>query len=263
VRRSDQLVIDTYEANPSLWQEPWRRHVSRDLAARARNHISSFLPITFDPRFSKILEPGVRFQVDSSTDVATGIAETISASSDFRTQLASAFNGGDLHPPGGKQLKLILAGAVARSLYSPTASSILTAITEKQLYPELANLLSEELNTIGSTQTNPDERLLLNYGILIYHLHRWTIPLPELSGLLVGLDQGAQGIRGKLISIQNRHPHQVDADRFLPPVTAFSPGGIPTAIQMQSSLLEAVERESIEIANENGFFHRLLPTTIL
>lgn len=189
-----------------------------------------------------------------------GIAETISASSDFRTLLASAFCGGDLHPTGGTQLKLIVAGAVACSLNSPTASMILTAVSENEIYPELANLLSKELYTIGSTKPDPDERLLLNYSILIYHLHRWKVPLPQLRELVLSLDQGIQGIRGKLISIQSRHPHLAESDQFLPPNTNHEISSIAPTIRAQSSFLEAIDQESKAIAAGNGLFHRQLDT---
>lgn len=261
MKPSEQLALDTYNANPSVWEDLWRDHIASDLAAKARGCISSIHPLVINSHFPKILEPQNCSQVDSSDVVAQKIAEQIASDGNFKSILTTSFENAPFDPPKGERLRKLLRNVVRGSINSLKASSILESVREKEIYPKLADQLSEELARIAATDSNTDERLLLNYAILIYHLRRWITPIATLGDYLTNLDQEIQGMRGRLISIQNRHPARTDSERFLLPRSDAPQGAIPQTLQQLSSLLAAVENESNEIAAENGFFHRLLPIT--
>jgi len=258
MRLSEQLVIDVYQSDPSIWKGLWKKTAAEDLARKARGFITSIFPLSVDPRIWTVLEPLSRSSVDSSATVVGQIAASIRSCSAFRSKLEEKFTGGTLRPPSGSALDRLIQGAVEDSINSPAGAAILTSVSEADLYPALARLLSDELFTLSSTRQ--DERLILNYALLVYHLHRWRIPLGHLNGLIASLETGVQGIRGKLISIQSHHPQRTAYDLFQPPPSLFQASHLPDAIRCESNLLEAIQTESREIERENGFFHRLMPT---
>ena len=257
--RSKSLVHRAYADNPTFWENAWKTKVIEQLAAAARGFVRSMLPLEFDAQIASLADPAVRARRISSAPAATKIVEELSsAGGGFRPEVAALFQTGGVGMPSGGQLRTILSPLVQQSLGSIRSSEIVAAVLPSEVYAELARILSEELRQMAVALGDSDERLVLNYTILIYHLHRWQMPFQSVRDAVAVFSSGPLGIRGWLISIQNRHLPQNVGDLFFPPVTAFAKAIIPASIQAQSDVLRVVQSESEAVSSGNGFFHRAL-----
>lgn len=116
-----------------------------------------------------------------------------------------------------------------------------------------------ELYGVAASGRPIAESLILNYAILAYHFRRWRIPFSHLLTSLQNHEQGPLGIRGKLISIQNRHRPSSNSDDFSLPLENFSPIALSDTILAWSDTLRSIHDESIAIEQDRGFVRQLLP----
>ncbi len=188
------------------------------------------------------------------------LVEELSASKGkFRTLLAGAFENSGVGELTRAKLRTILETLVSQSLNTPKSSAIVASVSEHEVYSELAGLLSAELHGIAQSGTPPDEPLVLNYALLIYHLRRWRIPFARLETVISELGQGPLGLRGHLISIQNQHRPESNIDDLLLPIVPFFPATFGSTLKARSDIFGVVESESQCIPAGAGFLHRAMP----
>lgn len=256
--RSESIVHETYAKHPDLWEKAWQKEVIRQLAQAAKGGLTSVNPIRYGSQVAALGNPAARATFVKN-EISSIIEELVASQGQFRLLLRKAFEDSDVGVLSGAKLRPILESLVSQSLNTPKSSAIVIAVSEHEVYSELANLLSAEVHGMAASGNPPDEPLALNYSLLVYHLRRWRIPFARLGTAIGELDQGPLGVRGHLISIQNRHRPENNSDDFLPPIVPFIPATFSSKIKAQSDIFGVVESESKTIPAGAGFFHRAMP----
>jgi hypothetical protein len=260
VKKSEQLVHDTYSTNSNVWEEAWKMEVTRQLALEAKLCFTSILPVRVEPQIASLGEAAARVGLISEDAAKREIvAKLTCAKGRFRPLLTNAFSTAAVRIPSARQLQPILTSLVGQSLQTVKASKIMISIVETDVYPKLADVLSEKLYDLAQTRSPLDERLVLNYALLVYYLRRWRIPFSALSSSVLSLSQGALELRGNLISIQNRFRAAGNSDDFSLAAVPYTPAAFPTGIQAHSDTLGVVQSESNAIVAHTGFVHRAMP----
>lgn len=260
--RSERIVHETYSEHPDLWEGAWKKEVIRQLAQTAKEGMILASPIHVGPKIEALADAASRAVLVKNQSLPI-IEELAASQSQFRTLLAQAFENSGVGNLSRTQLRSILETLVSQSLTTPQSSAIVSSVSEHDVYSALADMLSVELYGIANSATHPDESVLLNYALLVYHLRRWHTPFAKLKNSLVEFDQCPVGLRGHLISIQNRHRSAKNSDDFLLPIVEFVPAAFSSTLKAQSDIFEVLESESRNIPAGAGFFHRAMPISKL
>lgn len=263
MKKSEELVHDTYFNHPEIWEDAWKKYVIRRLAEAAKGYFTSISPLILDAQIASLADSVIRVRlVSSPTATDEIINKYFCKDSKFQAFLMKSFQPDGVNLPSQSQLGRILIPFVEQSLKTVKSSDIVTSVSEHEVYSELANILSEQLHAVAVANHPPDETLALNYSILIYHLRRWRIPFQNLAPAIQNFNQGLLGLRGRLISIQNRHRPAENCDDFSLPIVSFTPSTLPSEIQAHSDILKVVQSESKAIPDHSGFLHRAMPISI-
>lgn len=255
--RSEAIVQEVYLKHSELWENAWKKKIINGLALSAKGHLVVY-PVAIDPQIANLANPAQRFSLvgDASEQI---IDEFVAPKGPFRALLVDVFQSSALGLPSISQLRKLLMPLIMQSIETHKSSEILASVSEYEVYTELANILDQELYRVAVSNSQLDERLVLNYSLLAYYFRRWRIPFAQLNNALSSLCEGRLEIRGHLISIQNLHRPMDNIGEFILPIVPFVSVTFEPTIKACSNVLEVVESEAEAIIRHTGFFHRAMP----
>lgn len=257
---SEGLVRQCFAEHQHLAQRALRTQATAQLARAAVAFLRCGRAIEIDPQIDQFGNPEIRAQSITVDELIEHLIANLTASGEFRTLIDAAHATAGLGAPSRTKISQYLRQPVQEYLTSAESSNVLGEIEDHEIYGGMADLLSGELFRIGSANPQFDEAVLLNHALLVYFLRRWRIPFARFSGELTRLNSGRLGIRGYLLSIQNRHFESNNTDDFAIAPTVFVAAAMQPSTLALSDVLRAIQTESNAIANNNGFFHRAMPT---
>lgn len=258
MKASEQIVVDTFVANSELWEKPWRDNCIRQLATVGRRYITQLLPLQLDIAFDLLDDPAARSSIVDVDQAVDAILSNLCAPGGFRDIVKDVSKNANVGVARQHQVEVVLRPLVTQTLDTAASDQILVSIPPSEIYRKLADLLSVELFEAVKRNSEGSENVILERALLIYYLRRWQMPCGQLRRTLQLLSQGRLGLRGSLLSIQNRHYGAENGDQFDLPVHAWPALVLLSGLDAHSAVLSTIVSEAAAIPAQAGFFHKAM-----
>jgi hypothetical protein len=259
MKKSENIVVQVYKENPDHWKNSWREQCVAQLADTARTYLESINPVSLNKSFINLDDPVKSFSLINISIAENEIVRILSEPGVFRSQVKTESENQNVGVATKKKIIEIIQPLVEESLNSIESNQILIDITAREIYCALAGKLSRELYAAGKNNTSTDEALEIEISLLIYYLRRWRMPCAQLANTLDLLSKNILGLRGTLLSIQNRHYENDNFDQFSLPLVSLPSTDSLKGLCINSDLLKTIVDESDQTPAGGGFFHRAMP----